>query len=201
MEDRGSEKRARLIEAANKIVYRQGFNQTTLADIARESEVPVGNIYYYFKTKEDLGRALIERRADFYRDLIAAWDQFPDPKKRLHALIGAVEGQREALASSGCPIGSLCQELHKDGGALADKAASLMASLLAWVEKQFRELGKGTESADLALHLVTVLQGASLLTHAFNQPDLVLRETTRLKKWLDALVGDRRRNRTTGKKT
>jgi hypothetical protein len=102
-------------------------------------------------------------------------------------LIEEVESQREALASSGCPIGSLCQELHKDGGVLAEKAASLMAALLSWTEQQFRLLGKGTESADLALHLVTVLQGVSLLTHTFGQPELILRETSRLKKWVDSL--------------
>jgi len=199
MEDRGSEKRARLIEAASKMINRQGYNQTTLADIARESDVPLGNIYYYFKTKEDLGRALLADRAEYYRSRIAAWDEWPDPKRRLSALIDEVESERAALAASGCPIGSLCQELHKDGGALADEATGLLAALLAWAKRQFRELGKGTESDDLALHLVTVLQGASLLAHAFNQPDLVLRETTRLKKWLDAIVSDRGKNRTTGK--
>lgn len=187
MDDKGSEKRDRLIEAANKVVHRQGFNRTTLADVAQESRVPLGNIYYYFKTKEDLGRALIERRADFYRDLIVAWNKIPDPRKRLYALIKEVAGQREALASSGCPIGSLCQELHKDGGALAGKAADLMGGLLTWAERQFRDIGKGKESADLALHLVTVLQGASLLAHTFGRPDLVLRETTRLRKWVDGL--------------
>jgi AcrR family transcriptional regulator len=187
MEIKETNKRFRLLEAANKLVHAQGFNQTTLADIAQEAEVPLGNVYYYFKTKEDIGHALIEHRANFYRGLIAAWDKLPDPKRRIHALIGEVEGQREALASSGCPIGSLCQELHKDGGVLAEKAASLMAAILGWTEQQFRLLGKGTESADLALHLVTVLQGASLLTHTFNQPDLVLRETARLKKWVDSL--------------
>jgi AcrR family transcriptional regulator len=187
MDDRGSDKRTRLIEAAGTLIHRQGFNQTTLADIARESEVPLGNIYYYFKTKEDLGRALIEHRVNYYRELAAAWNEFPDPKKRLLALIGEIERQREVLASSGCPIGSLCQELHKDGGPLAEKAASLMATLLEWAEGQFRALGKGTESADLALHLVAALQGASLLTHTFNRPDMILRETARLKKWLDTL--------------
>ncbi|OGI49378.1 MAG: hypothetical protein A3E57_05820 [Candidatus Muproteobacteria bacterium RIFCSPHIGHO2_12_FULL_60_33] len=187
MELKETNKRFRLLEAANKLVHAHGFNQTTLADIAQEAAVPVGNVYYYFKTKEDIGHALIEHRANFYRGLIAAWDKLPDPKRRIHALIGEVEGQREALASSGCPIGSLCQELHKDGGALAEKAASLMAAILGWTEQQFRELGKGKESADLALHLVTVLQGASLLTHTFNQPDLLLRETARLREWVNAL--------------
>ncbi len=187
MEIKETNKRFRLLEAANKLVHAQGFNQTTLADIAQQAEVPLGNVYYYFKTKEDIGNALIEHRADFYGGLIAAWDKFPDPKKRLHALIGEVEGQRESLAASGCPIGSLCQELHKDGGVLAEKAAALMGAILAWAEQQFRALDKGAESADLALHLVTVLQGVSLLTHTFNQPELVLRETTRLKKWVDSL--------------
>jgi TetR/AcrR family transcriptional regulator, transcriptional repressor for nem operon len=180
-------KRARLLEAANKLVHAQGFNQTTLADIASAAEVPLGNVYYYFKTKEDIGHALIEHRADFYRGLIDAWNKIPDPKKRLLALIEEVEGQREALAASGCPIGSLCQELHKDGGLLAEKAAGLMSAILGWSERQFRDLGQGAESADLALHMLTVLQGASLLTHTFNQPVLLLRETTRLKHWLEAI--------------
>jgi len=187
MESKETNKRSRLLDAANKLVHQQGFNQTTLADIAQEAAVPLGNVYYYFKTKEDIGHALIEHRANFYGGLIAAWDRLPDPRKRIHALIEEVESQREALASSGCPIGSLCQELHKDGGVLAEKAATLMAAILSWTERQFRLLDKGPESADLALHLVTVLQGVSLLTHTFGQPELILRETSRLKKWVDSL--------------
>ncbi len=187
MERKETNKRSRLLEAADKLVHAQGFNQTTLADIAQEAKVPLGNVYYYFKTKEDIGSALIEHRANFYGSLIAEWDELPDPRKRLVALIEEVEGQREALAASGCPIGSLCQELHKDEGILADKSASLMAAILSWTDQQFRLLGKEAESADLALHLATVLQGVSLLTHTFGQPELILRETSRLKKWLDTL--------------
>ena len=187
MEKIETSKRLRLLEAANKLVHQQGFNQTTLADIAKAADVPLGNVYYYFKTKEDLGHALIEHRVSFYQSLIASWEKTPDPKKRILALILEVESQRDVLACSGCPIGSLCQELHKDGGPLADKAASLLAAILSWSEQQFRLLGKGEQSADLALHVLTVLQGASLLTHSFNQPDLIMRETARLKEWLDAL--------------
>jgi AcrR family transcriptional regulator len=183
----GSDKRTRLIEAANKLIHQQGFNQTTLADIARESEVPLGNVYYYFKTKEEIGSALIEHRADFYRGVIESWNQLPDPKQRILALIQMVSDQRDILARNGCPIGSLCQELHKDGGPLADKSAGMMATLLSWAEQQFRLLGKDKESADLALHLISALQGASLLTHTFRQPDLITRETDRLKKWIDSL--------------
>lgn len=181
------DKRMKLLEAANTLVYRQGYNQTTLADIAREADIPLGNLYYYFKTKEEIGRALIEQRGAFYQSLIATWEQSPDPKQRLLTLVTMVSEQRDLLANSGCPIGSLCQELHKDGGPLAQKASSLLGAILAWTEQQFRLLGKDDEAFDLALHLVSVLQGVSLLTHTFNRPELITRETGRLKEWIESL--------------
>lgn len=180
-------KRMQLLEAANALVYRQGYNQTTLADIAREADVPLGNVYYYFKTKEEIGQALIEHRGAFYRSLIAMWEESADPKQRILALIAMVAEQRELLANSGCPIGSLCQELHKEGGPLADKASSLLAAILNWSEEQFRQMGKKGQAFDLALHLVSALQGASLLTHTFNRPELITRETARLKAWVESL--------------
>jgi len=178
-------KRVRLLEAANELVHRQGFNQTTLADIARVADVPLGNMYYYFKTKEDIGQALISHRADFYRALMASWNELPDPRQRLHAFIQMIVDSREALTQSGCPIGSLCQELHKEGGPLADKAAGMFTAVLAWLEEQFRLSGKGKDASDHALHVVSVLQGATLLSHTFKSPDPILRESARLKKWID----------------
>ena len=184
------DQRTRLIEAANKLVQQQGFNQTTLADIAKKSKVPLGNVYYYFKTKDDLGRALIEHRADCNKGQISEWDKLPDARARILASIKSVAAMREMIAQSGCPIGSLCQELHKDGGPLADKAAGTFTVLLGWLEAQFRLLGMKKESSGHALHLVAALQGASLLTNAFNDPRLMLRETARLTEWVNALRAD-----------
>ncbi len=45
------DKRTRLIETATKLAYGRGFRETSLADIAEAARVPVGNVYYYFKTK------------------------------------------------------------------------------------------------------------------------------------------------------
>ena len=53
------EKRVRLTEAAETLFSQQGVHRTTLADIAQEAEVPLGNIYYHFRTKE----LLIEARS------------------------------------------------------------------------------------------------------------------------------------------
>ncbi len=61
------DKRTRLIETAMKLAYRNGFRETSLADIAEAAHVPVGNVYYYFKTKEELGEAVVERRLAQFR--------------------------------------------------------------------------------------------------------------------------------------
>ncbi len=187
MKSSETNKRERLLEAANKLVHQQGFNQTTLADIAQEAAVPLGNVYYYYKTKDEIGAALIEHRAIFYRGLRESWNKGPDPKTRIHSFIQMTIDNREMLARSGCPIGSLCQELHKENGPLAKKAGHMFTELLGWLEAQFRLLGKEGESADLALHLLSALEGATLLTNTFKDPELMLRETSRMKEWVDTL--------------
>ena len=58
---RKTDKRIRLIEAAMILIHQQSFNLTTLADIAHKADVPLGNVYYYFKKKEDIGEAVIEK--------------------------------------------------------------------------------------------------------------------------------------------
>jgi AcrR family transcriptional regulator len=180
-------KRDRLIEAADKMVQRQGFEQTTLADIAKAAKVPLGNVYYYFKTKEAIGKALIAERAARYQSLREQWGELRDPKERLLAFVQMTLDNREMLADSGCPIGSLCQELHKEGGPLADQAASMFAEMLGWLERQLRDLGKGGESGELAVYVMSVLEGATLLTHSFHDPGYIVRQANRLKRWIRAL--------------
>ena len=181
------DKRSRLIQTAVKLAYRQGFRKTTLADIANESQVPLGNVYYYFKTKDEIGDAILQHRFSQLEAQREEWERNEAPKERLHAFVQMTFNNRELLARGGCPIGTLCSELQKEGGELADKARPLLGGLLAWIEKQFKALGKGRESAGLALHLLSALQGVSLLAHISGNSKLVILETGRLKAWIDSL--------------
>ena len=182
---RKTDKRVRLIEAAKVLMHKQGFNLTTLADIAQEADVPLGNVYYYFKTKEAIGEAVIERRRAEYEEKFARWNDIPNAADRLKAFVNFEEDELELLARYGCAIGGLCQELGKQGGTLADLAAKLLHDVLQWTEKQFRALGFGETSEDLALSLVASIQGTHLLTHTFKDPKLAMKQSATLTKWLD----------------
>lgn len=50
-------------DAALKVFTRRGFHGTTVRDIAKEADVSLGNIYNYYKTKEDLYVRLARRYA------------------------------------------------------------------------------------------------------------------------------------------
>ena len=51
-----------IIDAAIRVLARRGYARTSLLDIAKEAGVPVGNVYYYFKTRDELGDAVIAAR-------------------------------------------------------------------------------------------------------------------------------------------
>jgi TetR/AcrR family transcriptional repressor of nem operon len=177
-------KRSQLVDAAAKLVHEQGFHRTTLADISRESGVPLGNLSYYFKTKDAIGAAVVDGLACAYESLRVSWESSSNPRERLESFIQMTFDNRELLAERGCPVGTLCAELHKDAGPLAEQAARVFADLLAWLEAQFRLLGKGKASPDLAAHLLASVEGASLLALTFHDPGYVVREAKHLKQWV-----------------
>lgn len=182
-----ADNRTRLLQAAEKTTYRYGFGNTAIADIAKEARVPLGNIYYYFKTKDEIGDAIVQLRVLRFRRLLQEFDKAGSPKERLCAFVQIKIKNREELARSGCPVGTLCSELRKLGGGAAGKSRILFATGLDWMEKQFREIGKGAESRGLAVHLLSATQGVSVLAHTFHDPDLIEMEAARLKKWIREL--------------
>lgn len=179
--------RTRLLQAAEKTTYRYGFGSTAIADIAKEARIPLGNIYYYFKTKDEIGKAIVELRVSRFRKLLQELDKADSPKERLCGFVQIKIKNREELARSGCPVGTLCSELQKHGGAAAKKSKVLFAEALAWMETQFKALGKGTDSRGLAVHLLSATQGVSVLAHTFHDPNLIEMEAARLKEWIRAL--------------
>lgn len=181
------EKRARLTEAAARLIHQNGFSQTTLADIAAAAQVALGSVYYYFKTKDEVAQAILDRRSGDIGCLLEAAGQLPDPRARLEALIQVWVSDREIDARYGCPIGSLCYELAKGRGPLSDAAAQPIKLLVSWCDEQFRLMGQVEQAPVLAHHLVACLQGISLLANAFGDPDLILTEAAYLTGWLGTI--------------
>jgi AcrR family transcriptional regulator len=180
-------KRGRLVAATREVLHEQGVEQTTLAEIAGAADVPVGNVYYYFKTKDELIAAAIDAHAEDVQSALASLDGHRTPKARLKAFVRMLVEQRELTSRHGCPQGSLCSELNKRDDGLDRSCAVLIRLPIEWAERQFRAMGR-RDARDLAVALIASYQGIALLTNTLRDPELMAREGKRLERWLDSLA-------------
>ncbi len=183
---RTCDKRERLIDAASDLIRQQGFHSTTLADIADASEVPLGNVYYYFKTKEELCEAVIEQRRQFLVQMFKQCDCDCEPKETLKKFVRFLSKESKEIAENGCSVGSLCQELDKTPSTLTDSADNCMRLFIEWTSKQFKELGY--KNADkLGFELMARIQGTMLLGHALRDPKHIRSQLQSINEWIDSL--------------
>ena len=86
---RQEQTRAALVDAATTVFVRDGFAPTTIVSITEEAGVSNGTFYNYFRTKEEILRAVIERiHASFHAGTPSALDapsiERPRRRRRKH---------------------------------------------------------------------------------------------------------------------
>ena len=80
--------RADIINIARKIFTHQGFKKTTMEAVAHASGKGKSSIYYYFKSKEEIFEAVIDREAQILKnELTKAIKSTKDPEERLRLYV------------------------------------------------------------------------------------------------------------------
>ena len=101
---RGVATRRRVLQAAESLFARRGFEATGMADVAERARVGVGTLYHHFPDKRALLMALIDDWSD--RELSANRTE-PDMERYLG------DDARKAIASH---LESSYRDLRRDGG-------------------------------------------------------------------------------------
>jgi len=180
-----------LVRSATDLLYRRGVDSPTLTEIAHAAGVPPGNVYYYFKTRDELVESVIDARAKGYGELLASLDKRSSPRARLKALARVWIDNRDDIAANGCPIGTLCSELNKRDRGLDERAATLISTSADWITGQFRQMGH-RDAPDLAMTMLATVQGAALLANTLRDPSIMTSQIRRLDRWIDTLAGPHR---------
>ncbi len=80
--------RLKIIEIASNIFTHFGFKKTTMEEIALASRKGKSSIYYYFTSKEDIFKAVVEKEAeDLKKELYKKIAEIEDPIERLKIYI------------------------------------------------------------------------------------------------------------------
>ena len=182
---RKNDKRMRLIQATYALIEEKTVHRTTLADIAKHADIPLGNVYYYFKTKDEIVMAAIKHRQTMLRTMFDDWTYLPSPLARLEAFIQQTAENAAHLARYGSLIGTLCQELSKFQQTPGLEAAALLRAQITWVTQQLQSCGQSPAvAAAMAEHMVCRLEGISLLCATFKDPALCIQEAQHLRLWV-----------------
>lgn len=183
-----SRTRAQIIEAADDLFYRQGFEHTSFQHIAEAVKISRGNFYHHFKTKNDILDAVIDLRLDRTRDLLDDWEKQSDsPAERIRCFIRILITNWSKIETWGCPVGTLTTELAKLNHPGHDRAARVFALFRDWLREQFAAMGREADADELALEVLTFSQGAATVGNAFHDRAYVSRRVDRMCAWLDEL--------------
>jgi len=190
----GRSTREAILEAASRLIHVHGYNHTSLDDVLRESGVGKGNFYYHFKSKEELGYAILDHViASFLERTLEPC--FSDPEGRALVQIRCfldrvLEAQRERKCVGGCPLGNLASELSDVHEGFRGRLASVFA---AWRERLTLALrtaqGQGAVGSEcrpeaVADFLVASLEGAILLTKLTKDIAVMERCVAEMKRYL-----------------
>ncbi len=191
---KGAATRDQILNAAARLIHVQGYQSTSLDDVLRESGVGKGNFYYYFKSKEDLGYAIIDRitQAFVERSLGPAFaDTDADPVTQIHGFLDRVlEAQRLRKCVGGCVMGNLASELSDVHEGFRQRLAGifdLWRVHLAEAVSRGRARGRlraDVDASRVAQFLVAGLEGSILLSKVAKDITVMERCVEELKRHL-----------------
>lgn len=178
-----------IVEAADQLFYRQGYEHTSFADIAGAVGISRGNFYYHFKAKDEMLAAVIAGRVATAQAMLARWDrEESDPAARIRCFIRILSDNRAEIKRYGCPLGTLSDELAKLGHASQAEVNGQFTLYRSWLRRQFALLGRKADADALAMQLLARRQGIATLANAFDDEKFLKDEVKQMCDWLNLCV-------------
>jgi len=190
----GRQTREAILDAATELMHLKGYQATTLDDVLRESGVGKGNFYYHFKSKEDLGYAILDQIiASFLsRTVEPCFSDVSTPRlAQIRCFLDRVlAAQRQRNCVGGCALGNLASELSDVHEGFRARLSGVFS---AWKERLTGALvdaqAGGSVRADcrpeaVAEFLVASLEGAILMTKLTKDIVVMERCVEELKRYL-----------------
>jgi TetR/AcrR family transcriptional regulator, lmrAB and yxaGH operons repressor len=167
VETKGERTRAKLVAATGRLLNRQGYHATGLAQIIDDSGAPRGSLYFYFPGgKEELACAALEASGNEWRARIEAIvDASPDLGEAVVAVCRALADAMESSSFElGCPMATVALEASASSPAVR---ATVEAHYLGWrhaVAAKLESIGVAAPHArELATFVISSMEGAMLL--------------------------------------
>lgn len=183
---RTRDNRGAVVAAAAELFWREGYASTPLAAVAERAGIPAGNLFYYFRAKAELARAVADIFVEETEAMLRETErEETDPRRRLAALVARLSRSLRSRVEWGCPIALCVRDFRHEApqaGARAAEAFSLLVGFMA------RELGRAGQRPSIALGQARAAlaewQGGIMLAHAMQDASILAESFRRMERTL-----------------
>ncbi len=185
-----------LLETAQKLMLSKGFTATSVDEICEAAGVTKGSFFHYFRSKEDLGKAVLDH---FMASMSKAVLESPffkknDPLQRIYGYVDfMIEISRDPERRSGCLLGNFAQVLsdtHPDIRSLCAKHFRWWAETLKHELDRAKTKGALKKSVDtkvLAEHFIALFEGSLMLAKTQQDIGIIERNLLNYKRYLKSI--------------
>ncbi|HEX4264365.1 MAG TPA: TetR/AcrR family transcriptional regulator [Verrucomicrobiae bacterium] len=189
----------KLLDAAVVLMRRKGFAATTVDEICAEAGVTKGGFFHYFKTKDDIAKAAIER---FYESKAVEFQEAPfrklaDPLDRVFGRLDFAKkssgGSRQV--TKGCLLGMFAQELSFTNPGLRDTCRSALERIAADFEKDLAEAKAiyspkmEFEPRSVAMLYLSIIQGSQMMAKVAESNAVLAENIEQFRRYLQSIFG------------
>ena len=166
---KGEESRQRLIECAAELFWKNGYSATGISEILKQTGLPKGSFYFYFKSKDDLATAVTEYYQKILLEQFRSSSQGNDWESFIEEIFDYLFGRATGQTFAGCPYAVMGMETALSKPAIA----SVFMEGLKKFEQIFQEVllysGLSPDHAKiLSQRMLSIYQGYLLLERISN---------------------------------
>lgn len=186
----------KLLDAAERLMLTKGFVATTVDEICHEAGLTKGSFFHYFRSKEDLGKAVLDRFCQVRLELLqqSPSQKNTDPLERIYGWIDfAIEMSKSPLAQNGCLLGNFAQELSDTHPKIRSLCAQHFTDWAALLKKELDEATAKhrpeamLDTTSLAEHLIAIIEGALILAKAKQDMAVMEQSLLHFRRYLKSL--------------
>lgn len=164
--------RTRILETAEKLTKEKGFNGFSYIDLSKEIGIKTSSIHYYYKSKDDLAIALIERMEEqLEAGMQAIENGESDHRKRLEAFASIFKGLAENNHQF-CLCGMMSAELASLPEGARRHLSRAFQKVRSWAAKQFAHIAPD-QAFELSVAFISALEGALLIARVDGNPEVI----------------------------
>jgi AcrR family transcriptional regulator len=185
-----------IVARAAQLFNRQGYFGSSMSDLMRETGLEKGGIYNHFRSKEELALAAFDYAVEvIWQTVEEEMKDRPNQVDRLQGMLAAYQRLIEdPPIKGGCPVLNTAVESDDTHPALRERARGALTRWRTWIQ---RRVARGIEAGEvrpevdsdlLATLLISMIEGAIMMSKAYDDPAYIRRAVQYLSDYLEREV-------------